>query len=64
MAKIVVLFGIYAPAQLWHKDQIWEHSVELSTAIDSPWCLIGDFNEIGAPNGKKGGQLSLYNKYV
>jgi len=53
IAKTIVS-GVYTRIQIQHKDQFFEHLAELSTAIDSPWCLIEDFNEIKAPNEKRG----------
>jgi len=64
LAQTVVISSIYAPAQLWFKDQFWDHLVELNSVIDSPWCLVGDFNEIGAPNEKKGGTTPTNSKFL
>ena len=46
---------IYAPAQRHDKDEFWKHLIELNTFINTPWCLVGDVNKLGAPNEKKGG---------
>jgi len=53
-AQNSVVSMIYAPAQASHKLQFWERLGEIDTVIDSPWCLLGDFNEIEGPNEKRG----------
>jgi len=62
LAQTIVISSIYAPAQLRQKDQFWTCLLEFNEAIDSPWCLIDDFNEIGALNEKRGGIISSGNK--
>jgi len=47
-----IVSGIYARAQSQLKDQFWAHLKELSYVINSPWCLIGDFNELETYNEK------------
>ena len=64
LAQTMVISGIYAPAQPRDKDQFWDHLVELNSVIDSPWCLIGDFNEIGAPADKRGGITPANSKFL
>jgi len=55
---------IYAPAQRHDKDEFWKHLIELNTFINTPWCLVGDVNKLGAPNEKKGGgQILSINKF-
>jgi len=51
-----VVSGIYAPARLQDKDSFWNHLVQMNTAIDLPWCIIGDCNELANPSEKRGGQ--------
>jgi len=63
LAQNVVISNIYAPAQLRHKEYFWEHLIELNNVIDSPWCLISDLNEIGAPNEKRGGITPADSKF-
>jgi len=53
--KLCIISGIYAPAQLGQKDPFWQHLAELNAVIDSPWCLIGDFNELEDLSEKRGG---------
>jgi len=53
--KFSIISGIYAPAQPGHKDVFWNHLRNLNAIIDTPWCLIGDFNELECPDDKTGG---------
>ena len=53
-AHTSVFFGIYVPAQPLQKDHFWKHLMELSDAFDTPWCLIGDFNELANHHEKRG----------
>lgn len=34
------------------------HLLDLNSVIDSPWCLIGDFNEFEEFSDKKGGLIA------
>ena len=56
--KLSVISGVYAPAQLCEKEAFWTHLLELNFVIDSPWCLIGDFNELEEFPDKKGGLIT------
>jgi len=53
--KLCIISGVYAPAQLGQKESFWQHLADLNTVIDSPWCLIGDFNELEDSSEKRGG---------
>ena len=53
--KLSVISGIYAPAQSGQKDSFWQHLADLNAVVDSPWCLIGDFNELEDLSEKRGG---------
>ena len=48
----VIISGIYAPAQQRDKDVFWTQLYHLNEVLNLPWCLIGDFNELAAPNEK------------
>ena len=61
--KLCIISGIYAPAQLRQKDPFWQHLVDLNAVIDSPWCLIGDFNESEDFSEKRGGASLLTSHY-
>ena len=56
-AQTSVVSGIYALAPINQKAHFWEYLLELNNVIDSPWCLIGDFNELENFNEKRGGQM-------
>ena len=58
-----IVSGIYAPAQPREKTQFWEQLTHLNEVFDVPWCLLGDFNELGSPEEKKGGQPLSFGKY-
>jgi len=62
-AQNCVVSGVYAPAQEKDKNPFWEHLKEMNTVVDMPWCIIGDFNELAAPNEKIGGQILSNYKY-
>jgi len=53
-AQNCVVLGICAPAQDREKNSFWEHLIEINAIIDLPTFLIGDFNELAAPNEKVG----------
>ena len=53
--KLSIISGVYAPAQLGQKASFWQHLADLNAVIDSPWCLIGDFNELEDASEKRGG---------
>jgi len=53
--KFSIISGIYAPAQSGQKDAFWSYLQNLNRVIDTPWCLIGDFNELECPDDKHGG---------
>jgi len=53
--KLSIISGIYAPAQSAQKDAFWAHLSNLHNVVDSPWCLIGDFNELECSADKMGG---------
>ena len=55
--KLSVISGIYAPAQSGQKDSFWQHLADLNAVVDSPWCLIGDFNELEDLSEKRGASL-------
>ena len=59
----IVFSGNYAPTQIGGKDQFWEHLTHLNTVFDIPWCLMGDLNELGSPEEKKGGELLPRSKF-
>jgi len=55
--QMSVVSGIYAPAQVHQKPSFWTHPKDLNGVMDSPWCLIGDFNELEHANDKRGGRI-------
>ena len=63
IAKTTVVSGIYAPAQSAQKHQFWAHLKELNAVMDSPWCLIGDFNELENCNEKSGGLAPALSRF-
>jgi len=54
-AQTSIISGIYVPAQSRDKQAFWEHLTQLSSILDIPWCLVGDFNDLETPSDKKGG---------
>jgi len=61
--KFSIISGIYAPAQTCHKDGFWTHLRNLNSVIDTPWCLIGDFNELECPADKQGGPMATQARF-
>ena len=57
ITKDSIILGIYALAQPIQKESFLNHLMELHHTFDLPWCLIGDFNELANPLGKRGGQV-------
>jgi len=46
------------------KDLLWAQLNELSYVIDSPWCLVRDFNDWESPNEKRGGQVAMPHRFT
>ena len=53
--KPSVFSRIYGPAQLGQRYPFWQHLIHLNDVINTPWCLIGDFNELEEFSKKRGG---------
>ena len=47
--------NVYAPTKGSEKPSFWHHLIELNAVIDTPWCFIGNFNELEEGTDKKGG---------
>jgi len=60
----IIVSGIYSLAQIRDKDQFWEHLTDLNTVFDIPWCLMGDLNELGSPEEKKGGTITPHEQIL
>jgi len=52
-----IISGVYALAKHSEKDLFWDQLIELHRAIDLPWRIIGDLNELANAGEKKGGQV-------
>jgi len=63
LAQTSVVSSTYAPVQISQKAPFWEHLLELNNVIDSPWCLIGDFNELENFSEKRGGQCPVPSRF-
>ena len=55
--QMVTLSSVYGPIKVSKKSAFWNHLLELNTIIDTPWCLLGDFNELEESLDKEGGSL-------
>lgn len=53
--QIVTLSSVYGPTKASEKPIFWNHLSELSAVIDTPWCLLGEFNKFEEHSDKIGG---------
>ncbi|KAJ1378509.1 Endonuclease/exonuclease/phosphatase superfamily [Sesbania bispinosa] len=47
--------AIYASPIPSRKEALWCHTRELNSTINSPWILMGDFNEVSRASEVRGG---------
>ncbi|XP_045791653.1 uncharacterized protein LOC123886374 [Trifolium pratense] len=50
-----LLTVVYASPRENERQDTWQLLKQLATSINTPWLMMGDFNEIAYPNEKKGG---------
>ena len=62
-AQNCVISGIYGPTQNRDEDDFWKCLMDLDKVIGISWVLIRDFNELAAPQKKKGGRSIPNYKY-
>lgn len=48
--------AVYMPPQPAEQAQVWLALHQLSSAVQHPWILLGDFNTILGPHEKQGGR--------
>ncbi|KAL7263305.1 hypothetical protein ACSBR1_001473 [Camellia fascicularis] len=41
-----VIINVYAPNEVLKRRHIWESLAKPKPSFSSPWCIVGDFNEI------------------
>ncbi|KAL9689629.1 hypothetical protein QQ045_010017 [Rhodiola kirilowii] len=46
---------VYAPNDRGDRCRVWDELIDVSTGIDSPWLVMGDFKAISSWSEKKGG---------
>lgn len=51
-----LLSAVYASADEASRNPLWNYLTQVGLAIQFPWLLVGDFNEILASKEKKGGR--------
>lgn len=55
-SKIFILTAIYASLRFNIRKSLWRKLEQISSYINLPWLLMGDFNEIASSNEKFGGR--------
>lgn len=50
-----MITAIYASVELDERMQLWENLKVVADATNGAWVVIGDFNEVGSQEEKKGG---------
>ena len=60
--KLVTISSIYAPTKKDENPAFWNHLSQRNFVIDTPWCIIGDFNELENNMEKKGGAPISYSQ--
>ncbi|RYR10210.1 hypothetical protein Ahy_B05g078682 [Arachis hypogaea] len=55
------LFAVYGSPQRINRKSVWDNIRDLSSEINHPWCLLGDFNVI-LHNHERLGGISNYSR--
>ncbi|MQM16875.1 hypothetical protein Taro_049836 [Colocasia esculenta] len=55
--KMVHLSAVYGSNLPYERQSLWRDIVTLSTSINLPWLIVGDFNSVRFPHEKIGGRL-------
>lgn len=61
-SKSFVFSAIYASPRFRMRKMLWEELLSLSSNLDKPWLLLGDFNDIINENEKMGGRKISYRR--
>lgn len=51
-----LLSAIYASPKQAFREELWQYIRDIGSCIQSPWQLVGDFNQILSSDEKKGGK--------
>ncbi|KAG7574769.1 Endonuclease/exonuclease/phosphatase superfamily [Arabidopsis suecica] len=57
IGKTIHLTFVYGDPVPKNRDQVWERLTRIGLTRDTPWFLIGDFNELTGNHEKRGGTL-------
>lgn len=53
---------IYAPAKTSHKQEFWDELCTYINLLNSPFIIVGDFNELSNDQDKRGGSVYRDNR--
>jgi len=59
--NLTFIYGDPVPKNI---DQVWERLTRIGTTRDTPWFLIGDFNELTGNHEKRGGSLRYASSFI
>ena len=56
--QLSTISSVYTSIKPSEKSFFWNHLSELNNIIDTPWCIIGDFNEL-EDRADRGGETNF-----
>lgn len=69
-SKSFIITAIYGRPMFSDRKVFWNRLEQISSFINLPWLIMGDFNEIAIPNEKFGGRppnrtkLETFNNFL
>ena len=64
IGSLIYITGVYGPPQLKDRHIIWRFLTEISSNMQNPWLILGDFNQVQTEAEKFSKNSKLEGAYV